>query len=105
MCRPVRPPWASVGGTCFVDVDVVVDAAVVVVVVVDVVVVDAVVVHVVVFVCCPEQVEATKFTEVGFHGQDVDKIIKDLVEVSSCPFLLVWCCGRERGGRVTVESY
>lgn len=30
------------------------------------------------------QVEATKFTEVGFHGQDVDKIIKDLVEVSSC---------------------
>ena len=27
------------------------------------------------------QVEATKFTEVGFHGQDVDRIIKDLVEV------------------------
>ncbi|CAN0022260.1 unnamed protein product [Ascophyllum nodosum] len=27
------------------------------------------------------KVEATKFTEVGFHGQDVDKIIKDLVEV------------------------
>lgn len=27
------------------------------------------------------KVEATKFTEVGFHGQDVDRIIKDLVEV------------------------
>lgn len=27
------------------------------------------------------QVEATKFTEVGFHGRDVDQIIKDLVEV------------------------
>lgn len=29
------------------------------------------------------QVEATKFTEVGFHGRDVDQIIKDLVEVST----------------------
>lgn len=29
------------------------------------------------------QVEATKFTEVGFHGRDVDQIIKDLVEVMS----------------------
>ncbi|CAM9415246.1 unnamed protein product [Discosporangium mesarthrocarpum] len=28
------------------------------------------------------KVEATKFTEVGFHGRDVDQIIKDLVEVS-----------------------
>ncbi|CAM9703566.1 unnamed protein product, partial [Choristocarpus tenellus] len=27
------------------------------------------------------KVEATKFTEVGFHGKDVDSIIKDLVEV------------------------
>lgn len=26
--------------------------------------------------------EATKFTEVGFHGKDVDQIIKDLMEVS-----------------------
>ncbi len=26
------------------------------------------------------KVEATKFTEVGFHGKDVDQIIKDLVE-------------------------
>ncbi len=26
------------------------------------------------------QVEATKYTEVGFHGKDVDTIIKDLVE-------------------------
>jgi ATP-dependent HslUV protease ATP-binding subunit HslU len=28
------------------------------------------------------KVEATKFTEVGFRGMDVDQIIKDLVEVS-----------------------
>ncbi|KAG5190122.1 ATP-dependent hsl protease ATP-binding subunit hslU [Tribonema minus] len=28
------------------------------------------------------KVEATKFTEVGFHGGDVDQIIKDLVEIS-----------------------
>ncbi|SOV14016.1 ATP-dependent protease ATPase subunit ClpY [Plasmodium sp. gorilla clade G2] len=28
------------------------------------------------------KVEATKFTEVGFHGKDVDQIIKDLVEVA-----------------------
>ena len=25
---------------------------------------------------------ATKYTEVGFHGKDVDTIIKDLVEVA-----------------------
>jgi ATP-dependent HslUV protease ATP-binding subunit HslU len=28
------------------------------------------------------KVEATKFTEVGFHGKDVDQIIVDLVEIS-----------------------
>lgn len=28
------------------------------------------------------KVEATKFTEVGFHGRDVDMIIRDLVEAS-----------------------
>ena len=28
------------------------------------------------------KVEATKFTEVGFHGKDVDSIIIDLVEAS-----------------------
>ena len=28
------------------------------------------------------KVEATKFTEVGFHGKDVDTIIKDLVDSS-----------------------
>lgn len=28
----------------------------------------------------PSQVEATKFTEVGFHGRDVDQIIRDLVD-------------------------
>ena len=28
------------------------------------------------------KVEATKFTEVGFHGRDVDQIIRDLVEIS-----------------------
>ena len=29
---------------------------------------------------CTSQVEATKFTEVGFHGRDVDTIIRDLVD-------------------------
>jgi ATP-dependent HslUV protease ATP-binding subunit HslU len=28
------------------------------------------------------KVEATKYTEVGFHGKDVDHIIRDLVDVS-----------------------
>lgn len=28
------------------------------------------------------KVEATKFTEVGFHGKDVDTIIKDLVDIA-----------------------
>jgi len=28
------------------------------------------------------QVEATKFTEVGYHGRDVDQIVRDLVETS-----------------------
>merc|ERR1719399_2073932 len=28
------------------------------------------------------KVEATKYTEVGFHGRDVDQIIRDLVEVA-----------------------
>lgn len=28
------------------------------------------------------QVEATKFTEVGFHGRDVDQIIRDLVDAA-----------------------
>jgi len=28
------------------------------------------------------KVEATKFTEVGFHGKDVDQIVKDLLDIS-----------------------
>lgn len=28
------------------------------------------------------KVEATKYTEVGFHGKDVDQMIKDLVETA-----------------------
>jgi ATP-dependent HslUV protease ATP-binding subunit HslU len=28
------------------------------------------------------KVEATKYTEVGFHGKDVDQIIRDLVDVA-----------------------
>ena len=28
------------------------------------------------------KVEATKFTEVGYHGRDVDMIIRDLVDTS-----------------------
>lgn len=29
------------------------------------------------------QVEATKFTEVGFHGRDVDSIVRDLVDAAA----------------------
>jgi ATP-dependent HslUV protease ATP-binding subunit HslU len=39
-------------------------------------------------------VEATKFTEIGYHGRDVDSIIKDLVDAAlalvcacACTFL------------------
>uniref|UniRef100_A0A6A7FPN4 ATP-dependent HslUV protease ATP-binding subunit HslU n=1 Tax=Hirondellea gigas TaxID=1518452 RepID=A0A6A7FPN4_9CRUS len=28
------------------------------------------------------KIEATKFTEIGFHGRDVDSIIRDLIEIS-----------------------
>jgi len=28
------------------------------------------------------KVEATKYTEVGYHGKDVESIIKDLVRIS-----------------------
>lgn len=28
------------------------------------------------------KVEATKFTEVGYHGRDVDQIIRDLMDVA-----------------------
>ena len=33
------------------------------------------------------KVEATKFTEVGYHGRDVDTIIKDLVRETGSPIL------------------
>lgn len=33
-------------------------------------------------ICLSLQVEATKFTEVGFHGRDVDQIIRDLVDAA-----------------------
>jgi ATP-dependent HslUV protease ATP-binding subunit HslU len=34
------------------------------------------------------KVEATKFTEVGFHGRDVDMIIRDLVDVAVHDFTM-----------------
>jgi len=34
------------------------------------------------------KVEATKFTELGFHGRDVDTIIRDLVEVAVHDFMV-----------------
>lgn len=34
------------------------------------------------------KVEATKFTEVGFHGRDVDMIIRDLVDVAVHEFTM-----------------
>lgn len=36
------------------------------------------------------KVEATKFTEVGYHGRDVDQIIRDLVDVSIQLTRKVW---------------
>jgi len=35
------------------------------------------------------QVEATKFTEVGYHGRDVDSIIRDLLDSA-----IKWCAAR-----------
>ena len=42
------------------------------------------------------KVEATKFTEVGYVGRDVESIVRDLVEASASP-----CCeeGENRKGR------
>lgn len=28
--------------------------------------------------------EATKFTEVGFHGRDIESVVRDLMEVGGC---------------------
>eukprot|EP00977_Amphora_coffeiformis_P007444 scaffold1619_cov161-Amphora_coffeaeformis.AAC.4 len=36
------------------------------------------------------KVEATKFTEVGYHGRDVDQIIRDLVDVSMTLTKRLW---------------
>lgn len=46
------------------------------------------------------KVEATKYTEVGFHGKDVDDIIKDLVEVS----IKLVKNRRRKAAKVSVES-
>lgn len=36
------------------------------------------------------KVEATKFTEVGYHGRDVDQIVRDLMDVSMQLMRRVW---------------
>ena len=52
------------------------------------------------------KVEATKYTEVGFHGKDVDQIIRDLVEISismtrkRIKEVGVWCMPVSFGRRV-----
>ena len=45
------------------------------------------------------KVEATKFTEVGYVGRDVDSIIRDLVEVALAPRQGDEAQGRPRQGR------
>ena len=41
----------------------------------------------------PPQVEATKFTEVGFHGRDVDQIVRDLVDAAVVQVGVAWGVG------------
>ena len=43
-----------------------------------------------VLVSYPVKVEATKFTEVGYHGRDVDQIIRDLMDVSMQLTRRIW---------------
>lgn len=60
----------------------------------------------------PCQVEATKFTEVGFHGRDVDQIIRDLVDnavimmrqVGAFVCVVCCCCCCERMARDLVDN-
>ena len=37
------------------------------------------------------KVEATRFTEVGYVGRDVEQIIRDLIEIAIKEWVLEWC--------------
>lgn len=53
------------------------------------------------------QVEATKFTEVGFHGRDVDQIIRDLVDNAIIMMRQVsrrQCSGTSEPGKVSAQG-
>lgn len=48
--------------------------------------------------------EATKFTEVGYHGRDVDQIIRDLVDVSMTLTKRLWTEKLRNEAAVVVED-
>ncbi|ACI65854.1 predicted protein [Phaeodactylum tricornutum CCAP 1055/1] len=50
------------------------------------------------------KVEATKFTEVGYHGRDVDQIIRDLMDVSMQLTRKVWTEKLRSQARAMVED-
>lgn len=51
------------------------------------------------------QVEATKFTEVGFHGRDVDQIIRDLVDNAIIMMRQVGRSGGEGGREAQLQGH
>jgi ATP-dependent HslUV protease ATP-binding subunit HslU len=50
------------------------------------------------------KVEATKFTEVGYHGRDVDQIIRDLMDISMALTRKVWTEKLRVAARAIVED-
>ncbi|GKY93308.1 hypothetical protein MPSEU_000298400 [Mayamaea pseudoterrestris] len=50
------------------------------------------------------KVEATKFTEVGYHGRDVDQIIRDLMDVAMQLTKKVWTDRLKKDALVKVEE-
>jgi ATP-dependent HslUV protease ATP-binding subunit HslU len=50
------------------------------------------------------KVEATKFTEVGYHGRDVDQIIRDLMDVAMQLTKKVWTERLKKDAQVKVEE-
>src|SRR5499426_448829 len=50
------------------------------------------------------KVEATKFTEVGYVGRDVEKIVRDLVEIAISDIFGKLGGGRTKTRRVTVDE-
>ena len=50
------------------------------------------------------KVEATKFTEVGYHGRDVDQIIRDLMDVAMQLTKKVWTERLKKDAQAKVEE-